>query len=588
MKIKNRTSFFSIIIIIVSVFWINFNHKLWENPKNVIKWDVINYYQYLPATFYYNDLSLEFIDNNPTLLEWKFWPHKSPINKYTGKMSIGLSFMYLPFYFIAYFHALITNQNTDGFSSPFAFWLIFSSLFYIIISFFVLRKILLKFFEDKIVALTILLLFFATNLLYYTTLESPMSHAYSFTLFTLFIYFTIKWNDRINLKNSFILGLLFGLISLIRPSNSIIIIFFTFYGITAWSGFVNKLKLFLKNWNYLLIIALFSFIVWIPQMIYWKFTTGSLLYFSYQNEGFFFNNPQIIKGLFGYRKGWLLYTPLMFFAIINIILLLKKNKEFFLPIFIFTFSNIYIIFSWWCWWYGGTYGQRVFIESYSIYSIPIALGINYGLKTYKFTKIITYLLIAFLITHQIFQTIQFNYKSIHYDSMTKRAYWDSFLRIRPSEDFNFLLESPDYENAIIDNKFDTKPHIILKIPISIKSLNNKYLSVNHENGILFFQDSIRLDSVNHFLLLFLSNGKIAFKSKNSKYFTANIEKDNEVFCRFEKLYPWETFNHERVDKSFFAIKAINKKYLSINPLNGRIYANKDSLNHNEKFIINKE
>lgn len=588
MKTKNRYSFFSIFLIIISVIWINLNHKLWENPKSVVKWDVINYYQYLPATFYYNDLSLKFIDNDPTLLEWKFWPHKSPINKYTGKMSMGLSIMYLPFYLIAEFQSIITDKPTDGFTPVYAFWLLFSSLFYVSIGFFVLRKILLKFFEDKIVALTILLLFFGTNLLYYTTLEAPMSHAYSFSLFALFVFYTIKWYEKSSFKLSVILGILLGLISLIRPTNIIIGLIFIFYNTYSWTIFYNRILFLLKNWNKLVVIVVFSLLAWIPQIVYWKYTTGNYLYFSYQNEGFFFNNPQIIKGLFGYRKGWFLYTPLMFFAVLNIIFLFKKSKEFFLPILIFTISNIYIILSWWCWWYGGTYGQRVFIESYAIYAIPIAIGIFMGLKTNKFTKIITYFLIAFLISHQIFQTIQFNYNSIHYDSMTKRAYWDSFLRIRPSSNFAFFLEEPDYDNALIDNNIDSKPKIIQEIPLIVKSYDNRYLSLDKENGVLFFDVNYKSDSVNKFILLILSNGKIGLKALNNKYFTANLDKNNEVICKFDRMAPWETFGIEIIEKPYVAIKGINNKFLSINPINGQIYSNQDNLDTNAKFIFYKK
>jgi hypothetical protein len=71
------------------VVWIQLNHKLWENPKSVIQWDVINYYQFLPAVFDYGDLSLKFIDKNPDLLKWQFWPHTSPTGMYTNKMSMG-------------------------------------------------------------------------------------------------------------------------------------------------------------------------------------------------------------------------------------------------------------------------------------------------------------------------------------------------------------------------------------------------------------------------------------------------------------------------------------------------------------------
>jgi hypothetical protein len=582
---KNPYSFYSIVIIVIAVIWINLNHKLWENHKSVIKWDVINYYQYLPATFYYNDLSLKFIDKDPTLLEWKFWPHISPIGKYTGKMSMGLSFMYLPFYLLAHLQAYLTNQSTDGFSAPFTFWLIFSSLFYVFVGMLYLRKLLLKYFTDGIVALTVLSIFFGTNLLFYTTLEAPMPHAYLFSLFSIFIYYTIEWHESINFKNSMILGLLLGLIALIRPSDSIIIIFFAFYQITSWSGFYEKLKSFVKNWKYLMLIALFSFIVWIPQLIYWKYTTGNYFYFSYQNEGFFFDNPQIIKGLFGFRKGWFVYTPLLFFAVSGIFLFFKDLKKFFLPIFIFTFLNVYIILSWWCWWYGGTYGQRVFIESYAILSIPFALFISNGFKYNRLTKILTIVLLIVLSAHQIFQTIKFNYNSIHYDAMTKEAYFNSYFKIRPSSNFESLLRYPDYQNAVFDNNNDTKPAVILKKTIIIKASNGKYISDNSNNNNLLFANKENPCLWETFTIILLDNGKCGIISYQNMYLSAMIESKNEITATISKMAPWETFELQKIDNNHFAIKAINDKYLTCDSVSNQIFANAKTIGKNEIFEI---
>lgn len=582
---KLPLSIYAILVIFISVIWIQFNHKLWENPKSVIKWDVINYYQFLPATFDYGDLSLKFIDNDLSLLEWKFWPHKSPINKFTNKMSMGLSFMYLPFYLIAQFHSHITNQPTNGFTPTYAFWLVFSSLFYIIVGFIFLRKVLLEYFNDNIVALTILSLFFGTNLLYYTTLEAPMSHAYSFSLFTIFIYYTIKWHKKTTIKNSIIIGLLLGLISLIRPTNLLIIIFFIFYSITSWSSIYNKTILFINNWGKLLIIGLFSLIIWIPQIIYWKYTTGNFLYFSYQNEGFFFNNPQIIKGLFGFRKGWFIYTPIMLFAVTSIFLLLKKQKEFFLPILIFVILNIYIILSWWCWWYGGTYGQRVFIESYAILSIPFALLLSYGIKTNRFTRITTFTFLIILISHQIFQTIQFNYNSIHYDSMSKEAYFDSFFKIRPSSKFESLLSYPDYQNAIIDNNNDTKPVIISSKSIFIKAFNGEYIFVDANMNNLVFAMKDHVDSLETFTLILLNNGKYGFISQGNKYLSAMIENKNEIISKINKMGPWETFSIEKIDHKRIAIKAINGNYLTVELSNGQLFASAKTIGKYQIFEL---
>jgi hypothetical protein len=448
LKKPGLISLIPIWIVIISVVWTQFNNKNWERPEKVIQWDVINYYAYLPAFFYYGDLSMSFIDQDLSLLENKFWPHISPTGKYTSKMSMGLSFMYLPFYGLGHVHATFSGEPADGFSPPFAFWLVFSALFYITIGLFFLRKALLRYFTHGITALTILLVFFGTNLLYYTTVEAPMPHSYSFALFSGFIYYTIQWHDNFRFRYAIYLGILLGLISLIRPSNALIILFFLFFQVTSFSSINRKLHLLLSNRRSLLVVALFASIVWIPQLIYWKQTTGQFFYYSYQDEQFFFNNPQIWKGLFGYRKGWFVYTPVMLMAVLSIALLMKKNREFFLPIALFTVLNIYIILSWWCWWYGGTYGHRAFIESYALLSIPLATLLTYGVShRKKVARFLTFALVIVFVAHSIFQTLQFHYNAIHYDAMSKKAYWDSFLKISPSPQFNTLLIYPDYESA---------------------------------------------------------------------------------------------------------------------------------------------
>ncbi len=584
-RIKQPLSSYAILIIFISVVWIQFNHKLWENPKSVIQWDVINYYQFLPAVFDYGDLSLKFIDKDQDLLKWQFWPHVSPNGMYTNKMSMGLSFMYLPFYCIGQIHATITHQPTNGFSPPYIFWLQFSSLFYIIAGFYFLRKVLLKYFIDGIVALTILSVFFGTNLLYYTTLGAAMPHAYLFSLFAMFIYFTIQWHKKKDLKNSVRIGLLIGLISLIRPNNLIISLFFVFYNVTSWDAFTAKVRLFVTNWKNLCVIAIFAFMIWIPQLIYWKYSTGNFLYFSYQNEGFFFNNPQIIKGLFGYRKGWFVYTPIMFFAVLSIFLLLKKHKEFFLPIILFTVLNIYIVLSWWCWWYGGTYGHRAFVESYAILSIPLALLLTYGIKSNWFVKIATITFVVVLIAHQIFQTIQYNYRSIHYDAMSKAAYWDSFLRVRPSSEFESFLKYPDYGTAVIDNNFDTKTSIISSKNIHIKAPNGKFVSVDLENKSQLIANKDQPLGWETFVLIQLKNGKCGFVAFDNNYVSAQLEKNNEVVASSLKMEPWETFSIEKINEKYSAIKAINGNYLSIDIKTAQIFANAKTIGENEKFEL---
>jgi len=176
--------------------------------------------------------------------------------------------------------------------------------------------------------------------------------------------------------------------------------------------------------------------------------TGSFLYFSYGEERFFFDNPQIFRGLFGYRKGWLLYAPIMFFALIGVFFLRNKLKAFFLPIILFVTLNIYVILSWWAWWYGGSFGLRAFIDSYALLIFPLAAIISFFYqKSNKKIRLAVFASAVLFISHGMFQTKQYHYGAIHWDSMSKAAYWDSFGNLKQSEKFNSLLIHPDYEKA---------------------------------------------------------------------------------------------------------------------------------------------
>jgi hypothetical protein len=184
-------------------------------------------------------------------------------------------------------------------------------------------------------------------------------------------------------------------------------------------------------------------------MLYWKEMTGQWLYFSYgSDERFFFDDPAIIKGLFSWRKGLFLYTPLMIFAFAGIISLWIRRSPHVLAMTLFVPLNIYIIFSWWCWWYGGGFGQRAFIDSYVLMAIAAASLLSHAMTTGK-SWLKPAVLAAFILLASlgVIQNIQYYNGAIHWDSMTREAYLDSFGRLKPSARFHDLLEAPDYEKA---------------------------------------------------------------------------------------------------------------------------------------------
>lgn len=445
-KTKGLYSVIAIILIVVVYSWQAVNTSKYLNPKSVIAWDVISYYAYLPATFIEKDLKLQF-RSNPKENNEMYWAEKAPNGGLVFKTSMGMSMMYSPFFFIAHCSAEKLGYKADGFTTPYAFALIFSCIIYLFVGFFFLRAMLLRYYKDYIVTLTLLIIGLATNLLWYASVEAPMSHGYSFSLFCVFLYLIEKWQEKQKWSVAIFLGLTAGLITLIRPTNGLVIILFLLYNITNLKDIRTRLQLFMKNYAQIIVMFFCFLLVWMPQLLYWKFVSGEYFFYSYGTERFFFDDPKIIDVLFSFRKGWLIYTPVMFFSIIGIGMLWKTNKRYFYSVILFSIINLYIVSSWWCWWYGGGFGIRPFIESYAILAIPFAAFLAWTAKQKWIIKLPLIIFILAITLQSTFHTIQYYYGAIHWDSMTKQAYCNSFWRVRPSDNFESLLLSPDYESA---------------------------------------------------------------------------------------------------------------------------------------------
>ena len=87
------------------------------------------------------------------------------------------------------------------------------------------------------------------------------------------------------------------------------------------------------------------------------------------------------------------------------------------------------------------------IESYAIMAIPLAAVVEYFTKSKRWIKYLSFSIFFLFISHGIFQTFQYYYGAIHWDSMTKKAYFHSFGKLKPSGKFWEYLEEPNYKSA---------------------------------------------------------------------------------------------------------------------------------------------
>jgi hypothetical protein len=128
----------------------------------------------------------------------------------------------------------------------------------------------------------------------------------------------------------------------------------------------------------------------------------------------------------------------------------QKNEfrtKLFIPIFIYLLLNVYIVSSWWCWWYGGSFGARSFVDSYAVYAIPLGVIFQRTVSLKKVYRMLLFAFYAILIIICQFFAYKYRYGSIHYDSMAREALFDSFWQLKPKSTFYQKLEKPDYEKA---------------------------------------------------------------------------------------------------------------------------------------------
>lgn len=443
--LRSPISVIVILYIFIICIWNSCNERLWKTP-GVIIWDINCYYAYLQEAF--NDRSY----GDPPIQDEINLAGLAPVQKYKPapngnmviKTSMGMAYFYLPFYAIGHLAYYLGHGNAgSGLEEKYRIAMQFFGSFILLIGLFLLLKLLQRYYTDQVSAITIFALALGTNLFYYTTYEGCMTHVVNFSLFVAFLLLTIRWYGNISVCNSILLGLLAGLIVLIRPVNILIGVFFVLYSITSVKQLHERVLLLLRNIHLILLMGTAAILVWVPQLIYWYKMTGHVFYYSYGNEGFLFDEPMNIwLGLFSGRKGWLLYTPMGILMVMGMFYMHKYVKEWLWALALFFPIFIYVIYSWWSWYYSGSFSSRPMVDIYGVLALALASLITYiGSQRKRFAKVILGVIILFFIFLNQFQNYQFKKGMIHYSDMTFEAYKYVFLRLDryPPHD---LLERP--------------------------------------------------------------------------------------------------------------------------------------------------
>lgn len=448
-----KSKWLLVIFAALYVFIVFNREPKWREDNIVFKWDKFGYYSYLPASFIYHDVSgLSFY--NDILYVYQFtnrepwWAtYEQPNGRRLNKYAIGVSCFELPFFAAAHVYTKVSKTaEPDGYSLPYQWAMFFCSIFWTIVGLCFLRAFLLRHFTDWVTTITLLCIGLGTNLYYYAVFDPGMSHPYSFMLFAALLFYTDLWHRQFKLRHLCATGIVLGFIAITRPVNLAIVLLPVLWQVYNLTDLKNKMRLFIDRYKQIIIAFCCFLAVALIQMSYWHYITGHWIFFSYQDEFFNFSDPQILNGLFSFRKGWFVYTPIAFIGSLGFYHLWKKDKKLLLAPLSSLIVLIYLVFSWYCWWYGGSFGCRPLIEAMAVMALPLAALVE-AIATYKYTalKIAASTVIVFFIALNLFQSYQFSYNIIHYDRMTAVYYWRVFGKLKLEDgDSDYLMDEKKY------------------------------------------------------------------------------------------------------------------------------------------------
>ncbi len=498
---RNITTF--ILVILLTAISISNQHY-----KQRITGDSEGYYAWLPTTIIYHEITFDrWADSLKSVTGSSYLPHYLHkegtvlINKYT----FGTALLMAPFFICGHLTAILSGFPSNGFSMPYTYAIALCGLFYGLLGLWFIYKIARSYDASPLLSWLIsLILLFATNLYQYVVIQPAMSHVYSFTTIAAVVWLIRKDIRTPDEKHIWLIALLTGLIVSIRPFNIVFLLAFPFlFGSFEKLGeIVKRLLKPSAFWKAGLAGAFFP----VVMMIVWELQTGYKIFYGYKGEGFLWDSPAIISFLFSFRKGWFIYTPIALTLFLGLFSMAKRHEYYNLISFsAFLILIIYMMSSWWSWWYGDGFGMRAMIDFYPVLIIPVILWLE-KLQNEKEIGVLMTITIM-LLSLNLLQIWQMHVRILLPDNMTRDKYWYIFLKTdRDRYRDNLGLQSEDlfrgfHRDSLLLIRNDFEKQAYRWSPWTRKMVNDSALSgswVLRYDSTQLYSMSIGIDSASLF------------------------------------------------------------------------------------------
>lgn len=340
-----------------------------SNPYEYLRegGDALGYYQWLPGAI---------IERDVDEMYWGYWLDSG---RWLSLFTFGVALLQLPFFLLGHMSACWFGYPMDGFSAPYGVWQLVGSACYtgggLVLAFRLAKR-----YAGRVAALlSALTLFGASNLFYYAVRQPNMSHIYSFFLIGLFVYCTVRLLDSAADRGPrAVHGALFilsgALLVLVRQLNAVLFLVPFFMVLGSPGGVAGFVSTLFRHRAWTIAALAIAILPWALQLAYWHHITGDWLTFTYGKKGEHFEFDKMVPGmvLTSVRNGWWVYSPIMIPVCITLMVHAWRGTAPARAISVVLILVWLLYSAWWCWWLGGSFGIRAFVDLYALLAIPMA------------------------------------------------------------------------------------------------------------------------------------------------------------------------------------------------------------------------
>jgi hypothetical protein len=373
------------------------------------------YFVYLPSLVVDRDLDFS---NNVDVTDFSDntipnFNTKTELGYLRNKYPIGFSLSVSPAYGVAHVltvvgHAVLPSRiaKPDGFGviyqvltagmvALFGFWAM------VLADRTVVRSMTI---DGRAVGLAVLLFWVGSHYMYYYARHPFMVHVVSGFWVTCVVYLWMDIRERLREHEldwwqPLALCFCFTMAVVCRNTNVFILpLLIHLVWVTIREGMVEQL---MRHFP----LALLGLVPMALQMTVWHTMTGRWVTYSYGDEAFYWERPQLIRTLISSRHGLLSWAPLLILSFVGVALYLfgkqGRGKPLLWNLLVSFLLLWYVNSAWYAWSFGHAFGARAFLEISTLFIIGLAIYFDRVLRAGVFAKAATvgFVGLCFLVTY---------------------------------------------------------------------------------------------------------------------------------------------------------------------------------------------